>query len=412
MAGQDSKRKKEKEAEKAARRRRRFWDASQIVLTGWLTNKFNYSFDRSFEPADIEGPVLVAINHASAYDPLFVSAAFKNKPLTFIASEHIIRGKFGAFLDSHISIIPHQKGARGSRTALVAMKRMKKGESIFLAVEGEQTWNGRPLPVMPYTGKLVKGSGATLVTYLIEGAYLSAPRWALSTRKGKVYGRPAGVYGPEVLKEMSDREVEELIARDLGFDTWEWQKSRADGPVRYKCAKGGNAEGIERSVFTCPACGAMGTLKSKGDSTGCSCGFRVRMDDTGFFDPAEPFETIADWEEADRKMLAERMDEMGRAAGEDTVFTDDEVVLHRIAEDHSDEEAARGKLALVCKDGEFLLKTGDFSFEMKKISNMTMVLANRIVFSDESGYYELIAKKGSRTNLRKYIIARELLLKE
>ena len=82
---------------------------------------------------------------------------------------------------------------------------------MFLAAEGEQTWNGRPGKVMPYTGKLVKGSGATLVTYLIEGAYLSAPRWALNTCRGKVIGRPAGVYGPEVLKEMSDEEVEALI---------------------------------------------------------------------------------------------------------------------------------------------------------------------------------------------------------
>ena len=223
---------------KAEKRRRRFWDAVQLLLGGWLRNKFNFRFDKSFEPADIEGPVLVAINHASAYDPLFVGAAFKNKPLTFIASEHILRGKWGPFLDKHISFIPHQKGARGSRTALVAMKRMKKGESIFLAVEGEQTWNGRPMPVMPYTGKLVKGSGATLVNYLLEGAYLSAQRWALSTRKGMVYGRPAGVYGPEVMKEMSDEEVEQLISKDLGFDTWEWQKSRPEAVRRIQVRQG------------------------------------------------------------------------------------------------------------------------------------------------------------------------------
>ena len=166
MAGQNIN--KDKEKEKADRRRRRFWDAAQLLLSVWLRSGFNFSFDESFEPADIEGPVLVAINHASAYDPLFVGRAFKNKRLTFIASEHILRSKWGPFLEKHISFIPHQKGARGSRTALVAMKRIKKGESIFLAVEGEQTWNGRPLPVMPYTGKLVKGSGATLVTYLLE----------------------------------------------------------------------------------------------------------------------------------------------------------------------------------------------------------------------------------------------------
>lgn len=403
---------KDREKEKEVRRRRRFWDAVQLVLGGWLRNKFNFSFDKSFEPADIEGPVLVAVNHACAYDPLFVGAAFKNKPLTFIASEHILRSKWGPFLDRHISFIPHQKGARGSRTALVALKRMKKGESIFLAVEGEQTWNGRPLPVMPYTGKLVRGSGATLVNYRLEGAYLSAPRWALSTRRGKVYGRPAGVYAPEVLKEMTDEEVEQLIAKDLGFDTWEWQKSRPEGPVRYKCAKGGNAEGLERSVFTCPACGAFGTLRSQGDSIGCSCGFKVRMEDTGFFEAGGPFETVADWEEFDRKKLAERMDEMGRAAGEDVVFTDDGVVLHRIEENHSDEEAARGKLRLSFADEKFILNIGDYSFDLKEITNMTMVLAGRIVFSDKSGYYELLSDKKNRTNLRKYVIARDLLVKE
>lgn len=404
--------KTEKEKLKDAARRRRFWDAVQLVLGGWLRNKFNFSFDKSFEPADIEGPVLVAINHASAYDPLFVGAAFKNKPLTFIASEHILRGKWGPFLDKHISFIPHRKGARGSRTALVAMKRMKKGESIFLAVEGEQTWNGRPLPVMPYTGKLVKGSGATLVTYLLEGAYLSAPRWSLSTRRGKVYGRPAGVYSPDALMKMTDEEVEQLIARDLGFDTWDWQKSRPEGPIIYKCTKGGNADGLERSVFTCPSCGYSGKLKSQGDSIGCSCGFKVRMEDTGFFEAGGPFETVADWEEFDRKKLAERMDEMGRAAGEDVVFTDDGVVLHRIEENHSDEEAARGKLRLSFADEKFILNIGDYSFDLKEITNMTMVLASRIVFSDKSGYYELLSDKKNRTNLKKYVIARDLLVKE
>ena len=122
--------------------------------------------------------------------------------------------------------------------------------------------------------------------------------------------RPAAsgdaVYGPEMLKEMSDEEVEALIAKDLAFDTWEWQKSRPGGPVKYRCAKGGNADGLERSVFTCPACGAFGTLKSKGDSIGCSCGFNLRMEDTGFFEEGGPFETVADWEESDRKKLAER----------------------------------------------------------------------------------------------------------
>jgi hypothetical protein len=133
------------------------------------------------------------------------------------------------------------------------------------------------------------------------------------------------------------------------------------------------------------------------------------MDDTGFLDPAEPFETVADWEEFDRMKLAERLAEMERAAGEDVVFTDDEVVLHRIEDGHSDEEAARGRLTLSFTDDCFTLSVGDLSFDLADLSGMTMVLANRIVFSDNSGYYEVLADKKKRTNLRKYVVARDLI---
>lgn len=399
-----------REREKADRRRKRSWDLSQLVIGPWMRRKFDFSYD-AFEPADIEGPVIVAINHTCAYDPILVGIAFRNKPLTFIASEHILRMKtWGPVLDRHFSLIPHQKGARSSRTALVAMKRIKRGESIFLAVEGEQTWDGRSMPVMPYTGKLVKGSGATLVTYMLEGGYLSAPRWSMEARKGKIYGHPVNVYSPETLKGMTDEEVEAAIEKDLWFDTWEWQKTRPDGPVRFRC-KGGFAEGLERDVFSCPECGAFGTLRSSGDYISCVCGFKVRMTDTGFFEPAVPVETVADWEKLDREALTDRMKELRESSSAETVeiFADDNVTLVRIGDDHAEKEEAHGRVALIYKEGNFVLSIGEHEFSVPGISSMTMALAARVVFSDESGYYELRSEKSSKTNLRKYVIARDLL---
>ena len=99
--------------EKENRRRRRFWDFAQFTACPWVRRKFNYSC-AEFEPASIEGPVLAVINHASAYDPLFVGAAFRNKPLTFIASEHILRGKWGKLLDRYASIILIRKARAGA----------------------------------------------------------------------------------------------------------------------------------------------------------------------------------------------------------------------------------------------------------------------------------------------------------
>ena len=412
MNGKKGKNKRENED----RRRRRFWALAQTVLGPWLIRKFNLSTE-DFEPADIDGPVLIAINHSSAYDPLFIGLVFRNKPLTFVATEHLLRTKvWGPLIDRYLSIIPHRKGTTANCTALMAMKRIKRGESVFLAVEGEQNWDGISLPVMPYTGSLIRRSGATLVTYVFEGAYLSAPRWSVSTRRGKVHGHPVNVYSPETLREMSDEEVEAALERDLWVDTWEWQKLQPGGPVRFRCARGGNADGLERSVFSCPECGRLDKLSSDGDTIGCSCGFKIRMSDTGFFEPAEPFETVADWEAFDKASLAKALDGCAdaakRAAGEKVLFADDAVVLHRIEAEHRDEEAARGTLTLKCAGGEFLLTIGSFSFRLKDIKGMTMVLAGRIVFSDETGYYELLSDKKKRTNLRKYVMARGILDRE
>lgn len=395
-----------KNREKADKRRKRAWDLAQVVVGPWIRNKFDLSIE-DFEPAEIEGPVLVAFNHSCAYDPLFIGKVFRNKRLTFIGSEHILRMKpWGPILDRYFSIIPHQKGAKGSRTALVAMKRMKRGESIFLAVEGEQTWDGLSLPVMPYTGKLVKGSGATLITYKFEGGYLSLPRWASNVRKGKVYGHPVNIYSPETLKEMSDEEVEEAIAKDLWLDTWEWQRSQPGGPIVFVPTKGGSADGLERAVFTCPSCGSFGTLRSDGDIVGCTCGFKVRLCDTGFFDPAEPFETVAEWMSHDRAALKDRLDEY---VEDSVVFSDNGITLTKIGEGHEEEWSDIGQLSLIYRGRAFLLSASGHEFNLDGISAMTMVLAGRIVFGDKSGYYEIRAGKGSKINLKKYVIARELI---
>ena len=75
------------------------------------------------------------------------------------------------------------------------------------------------------TGKLVRNSGATLVTYRLEGNYLSAPRWGKGTRRGKINARLVGVYPPEELKKMKPDEITALINKDIFEDAWERQKT-------------------------------------------------------------------------------------------------------------------------------------------------------------------------------------------
>ena len=150
-------------------------------------------------------------------------------------------------------------------------------------------------------------------------------------------------------------------------------------------------------------------MRSDRDDIKCSCGFSVRMADTGFFEAPSPFETVCEWEDFDKKRLTEVMEDMSGKSGEHELFSDDDINLYTIEEEHNDEIAASGKLTLKCVDGDFVLSIEDKSFLLSDISEMTMALAGRIVFCDKNGYYELKTIKRSRTNLRKYVIARNLI---
>ena len=94
---------------------------------------------------------------------------------------------------------------------------------------------------------------------------------------------------------------------------------------------------------------------------------------------------------------------------ETEIFSDENVTLIRINDDHVEAEIGRGRLALTYKEDGFVISIDGHAFAVDGISNMTMVLAARVVFSDESGYYELRSDKSSKTNLRKYVTARDLL---
>ena len=423
---------------------RTLWDFADKVLGRSVRKKFEYSSE-NFDLDAIEGPVFLVTNHVCAWDPILIGLANPKRQLAFVASEHTLRmPKYGKLMGKYLDIIPHRKAGGGTSSVRECLQRIKGGESVFIASEGEQTWDGRTKPVVNSTGKLIKKSGATLVTMRIDGGYLAKPRWAENTRRGKIYVHSINVYTPEELASMTAEEVKDAINRDIYFDIWEWQReAEADGGMhKYIPSEGGLAEGLERMMYICPACKELGKLKSRGDEIECACGFKTRFTETGFLDPAEPFETIAEWSDWQDEELAAILSQGGKPAGADAegvlsesggdsepgtdvIFFDDGFILSKIENDHSERKIAEGRLALVRGAAEGAAEsTGEGAgaaegvgaalaidiagknFALGEISAMAMILANRIVFSCDGGYYEIKARDlKSRMNLRKYLVA-------
>ena len=366
-------------------RRRRIWR-----FLCWLAHRF---IERRFRfrtvSADVQGPCLIVANHVTTWDPLLLGICFPTTPIRFVASEHIFRrGWVSRLLDWLVAPIPRRKASSGADTVKACLRALREGETVCIFAEGDACWDGLSHEVFPATGKLARSSGATLVTFRLEGGYLTLPRWSKKRRPGRMRGAVVGVYPPEELKGMKGPEITALINRDIFEDAWARQRAEH---VVYRAED--RAEGIETGFFLCPSCGKIGTLRGLGNVIRCSCGLRVLYTAEGFLEPAEPFETLADWDRWQRETLGSM-----ELPPDAPVFSDGGVTLRRISSAHGEEELARGELvqypdALVC---------GDRRFPLSEIASMAMVKANILLFSVGDDYYEIRADQA--LCLRKYLL--------
>ncbi|MCR5134111.1 MAG: 1-acyl-sn-glycerol-3-phosphate acyltransferase [Clostridiales bacterium] len=368
----------------AHRRHQIVWRLFYAVCNKWICRKFHFTH----EDLHIDGPVLLIPNHVSAWDPFLVAMSLKDKQVYYVASEHLFRkGIATKMLTWLVAPIPRSKASAGTDTVRACLRHLRSGHSVCIFSEGEQSWDGRNHPVFAATGKLAKTSGATLVTYRLEGIYLSKPRWADTVRRGTSHGHPVGIYPPDILKTMSADEITARINQDIREDAWERQRTF---PVSYRGRR--LAEGLERVLYLCPQCRRIGTLTSKDDRLSCPCGLSVRYLRDGFFEPETPFADIAQWEDWQKESLR-----TGDYEHENVLFTDDSVQLTEIGAGHTETPLCEDTLIQYPDH----LKCGTYDFSLSEIDNMAMTRTHILLFSIAGSYFQLRARPG--INFRKYL---------
>lgn len=352
----------------------RIWKLLQLVGHRFIVTKFNFKHDRVTE----DGPFLVISNHVTNWDPMLVAISFPKNNLHYVASEHLFRmGFVSKLINFLVAPISRRKGTSGLDTAMNTLRTLRAGGSVCIFGEGECTWDGNSVGIVSSTGTLARACGAKLVTYRLEGGYFTFPRWALKQRRGKMRGHVVNVYTPEQLKGMRPDAITEMINRDIFENAQERQDSEK---IRYRSRR--RAENLETTLFMCPKCHRVGTLKSSGVRFCCECGLDVEFTEYGEFEPASPFRTIIEWDKWQHEMLRS-----GEYAHGEADFTDEGVALIEIDEEHNMHEVYRGALTL--KDG--MLHIGGHVFDMMQIPSMAIVRTNRLYIDYDGKYYELRA---------------------
>jgi len=367
------------------KRHQLIWRILHPLVRLWFGPRFHFQH----EQYDVQGPALILSNHVTNYDPLLLALSFPNKPVYFVASEHLFRmGWVSRLINYLVAPIARRKGSNGMDTAMACMRRLRAGDRVCIFGEGETTWNGESQPIVSSTGSLVRACGAELITYRIEGGYLTAPRWGKGIRRGRMKGRIVGRYSPDELRGMNPAQITELINRDLYEDAWARQEKEK---VRFR--GGSRAKFIETALFLCPACKGLGTLRGEGNRVTCSCGLDLQFTEYGLFDPPQPFENMAQWDRWQHDCLLK-----GEYDRNNARLFEEDVALVKVQEDsHQVKPLCSGRMRLE----EDCLCCGEYRFALKEISNLAIVQRRMIVFTYEGEYYELRAPQPCC--MRKYL---------
>lgn len=305
-------------------------------------------------------PYILLANHLLNWDPFTVGMSFR-QPMYYVASEHIFRwGKLSKLIQFLEAPIARQKGTADSRTVREILTRLKEGNNVCIFAEGSITYTGETGYIAPAIGKLVKLSGAGLITTSMHGGYFTRPRWGKTYRRGKLTVMPVAEYSPEQLKEMSVKEINEIIKRDLYVNAFEDQLALEE-PVRFKGKQ--LAEGIENVLYLCPNCCRFSTITSKDDQFHCDCGMEGRFTETGFLESIGKekfaFKTILEWNKWQEEWLKEYADALRNMPKDQPILShpgQEMITFERAGESRS---LGKGVLSLYADRFEFVSDDGE-----------------------------------------------------
>ncbi len=143
------------------------------------------------ERVPLTGPVILAANHESYFDPLFVGSSLP-RSINYLAREDLFSNRLsGSFLRG-LNSVPVDRGGGGARGLKNILERLLRGNGIIIFPEGTRTSDGEMRSAQAGIGLAIIRSRAPVVpvrvwTYNAYGRHRAVPRLATTAVK---FGHP------------------------------------------------------------------------------------------------------------------------------------------------------------------------------------------------------------------------------
>ncbi len=132
---------------------------------------------RGQEHIPATGGALIVANHTTAIDFLMpIWGAIR--PVFAIGTDQVFRMPVAGWLLRLHNGEAVAQGVKDRAAVMHLVNAYKAGQLISMFPEGNRSWTGRPLPMTPGSGRLVKSLGCPVIYCRITTGFLQLPRWA------------------------------------------------------------------------------------------------------------------------------------------------------------------------------------------------------------------------------------------
>lgn len=139
--------------------------------------KFFHSLQcEGLENVPRRGPLLIAANHLSYYDPFLVGCPLTDARLKFMAWDELFNGGVFEQLLRQGGGFPVNTEGRDMGGFRAAYDQLRAGEMVCIFPEGERSYDGRLLPFREGVGRLAMLANVPIIPACLQGASQAWPR--------------------------------------------------------------------------------------------------------------------------------------------------------------------------------------------------------------------------------------------
>ena len=254
----------------------------------------------------IKPPYVLLCNHNAFMDfKVATKAIFPHRANYVVAIDGFIGREW---LLRNVGCICKRKFTNDVMLIRQLARTIENGDIAIIYPEARYSLCGTTAILPESLGKMCRLLGVPVVSLICHGHHVNAPFW--NTRNRGVAPTEAEMtllFTADEIKKTPVPEINRKIMEAFQYDDFAWQKEKG-----IKIAYPKRAEGLEKVLYQCPACGKEYVMRSHGSQLCCShCGKVWEMTELGELKAVEgktEFSHIPDWYEWERANVRAEVD--------------------------------------------------------------------------------------------------------